>query len=63
MAVREDEKAYPLRLSIENDKFLREQKDKTGIFLNGQINKLIDKARTEGYGICQSSEWTKKEEV
>jgi hypothetical protein len=45
MAVRQDEKAYPLRLSIENDKFLREQKDKTKISVNLHINQLVDKAR------------------
>jgi len=60
MAVREDEKAYPLRLSIENDKFLREQKDKTKISVNWQINKLIEKARLDIYLESISSEWTKK---
>jgi hypothetical protein len=45
MAVREDEKAYSLRLSIENDKFLREQKKQTKISVNLHINQLVDKAR------------------
>lgn len=45
MAVREDEKAYHLRLSIQNDKFLKEQKKETKMSVNLQINQLINKAR------------------